>query len=169
VVEGVMALVMAIDQGSGSSRAFVFETGVETGTGTGVAVRVVAQASEPVETFFPADRHVEHDAEELFQTCRVSAERALRAAGVGWTDLAGVGITGQTETIVAWDRDTGEPAARAISWRDQRTAAFMDALDEGSGEDFTARTGLPLAPTWSAPKIRWILDAPGSRAATPRR
>jgi glycerol kinase len=160
-----MALVMAIDQGSGSSRAVVFETGVGAAAGTGAVLRVVAQASEPVETFFPADRHVEHDAEELFQTCRSSAERALRAAGAVWTDLAGVGITGQTETIVAWDRATGEPAARAISWRDQRTAALMDALDVVSGEEFTARTGLPLAPTWSAPKIRWILDEPGSRAA----
>jgi glycerol kinase len=160
-VEGVMALVMAIDQGSGSSRALVFETD----TGTPAALGVVAQASEPVESFFPADRHVEHDAEELYETCRASAESALAAAGADWTDLAGVGITGQTETIVAWDRDTGEAVARAISWRDQRTAELMDALNEASRHDFTARTGLPVAPTWSAPKIRWILDAPGSRAA----
>lgn len=160
-----MPLVMAIDQGSGSSRAFLFETDVEIATDTSVALSVVAQASEPVESFFPADRHVEHDAEELYQTCRASAERALRAAGADWTDLAGIGITGQTETIVAWDRDTGEPAARAVSWRDQRTAEFMDALDEASRDDFTARTGLPVAPTWSAPKIRWLLDEPGSQAA----
>lgn len=156
-----MALIMAIDQGSGSSRAFVFETD----TDTSAAMSVVAQASEPVESFFPAERRVEHDAEELYETCRSSAQSALRAAGADWTDLAGVGITGQTETIVAWDRDTGEAVAPAISWRDQRTAELMDALDEASQHDFTARTGLPIAPTWSAPKIRWILDEPGSRAA----
>ena len=154
-----MGLIMAIDQGSGSSRSFVFEAGAEAGT------RVVGHASEAVDSAFPAEHHVEHDAGELYETCRASAEAALRAAGAGWGDLAGVGITGQTETIVAWDRDTGEPVAPAISWRDQRAADYMDALGADSQRSFTERTGLPVAATWSAPKIRWILDNTPQAAA----
>lgn len=149
-----MPYVMAIDQGSGSSRAFVFDVG-EDG-----ALRTVGTGSEPVESLFPAERSVEHDAEELFETCRDSAEAALGAAGLAWTDLAGIGVTGQTETIVAWDRETGQPAAPAISWRDQRPGAgeVVDALDDEQQRAFTERTGLPVAPTWSAPKIRWLLE-----------
>ncbi len=149
-----MPYVMAIDQGSGSSRAFVFDVSPD-----GV-LSTVGSASQPVESQFPAERSVEHDAEELFETCRESAEAALDSAGLAWSDLAGIGVTGQTETIVAWDRETGEPAAPAISWRDQRPGAtdVVDALEGEQQQVFTERTGLPIAPTWSAPKIRWMLD-----------
>lgn len=154
-----MTLVMAIDQGSGSSRALVFD--VEAGRG----VRALGQASRPVESLFPADRHVEHDAEELYETCRDSAVEALEAAGTTWGDIAGIGVTGQTETVVAWDRESGRAVAPAISWRDQRTSSVMEGLDADAQRRFVALTGLPFAPTWSAPKVRWILDEEGSEAA----
>jgi len=157
-----MPYVMAIDQGSGSSRAFVFDVGADG------ALATVGSASKPVESLFPAERSVEHDAEELFETCYDSAQAALEAAGLVWGDLAGIGITGQTETIVAWDRETGEPAAPAISWRDQRQGAaeVVDALEQGQQQSFTERTGLPIAPTWSAPKIRWMLDGGNEAVAS---
>lgn len=154
-----MTFVLAIDQGSGSSRAVVASVAADGAT------TVRGYGSEPVASYFPAEHHVEHDADELARTCVDAAQTALADAGMDWSQLAGVGLTGQTETIVAWDRDTGEAVAPAISWRDQRAPEPMEALSAAEQARFTTVTGLPLAPTWSAPKIRWILDAPGSAAA----
>ncbi|MCA9285486.1 MAG: glycerol kinase GlpK [Phycisphaerales bacterium] len=145
-----MPLVVALDQGTTSSRALVVD---EEGTVRASAQREFAQ-------HFPRPGWVEHDAEKIWSSqSRVMAE-AIAAAGAGPSALAAIGITNQRETVVVWERATGHPIHRAIVWQDRRTTEACSRLRAEGVEDLvTARTGLLIDPYFSATKIAWILDA----------
>lgn len=148
--------ILAIDQGTTSSRAIVFDAELR--------VRAVAQREFP--QHYPASGWVEHDPADIWRTTRDTVEAALAQAG----PVAAIGITNQRETLVIWDRATGEPIHRAIVWQDRRTADTCAALrDAGHEAEVTARTGLLLDPYFSATKAAWMLDAvPGARARAER-
>jgi len=145
-----MAHILALDQGTTSSRAIVFDD----------AGRPLAAAQREFEQFFPRPGLVEHDPEEIARTQIEVARRAIEEAGVDASDLAGVGIANQRETTVLWDRRTGEPLGRAIVWQDRRTASICERMKrEGLEPMFRERTGLLLDPYFSGTKLRWMLDA----------
>ena len=151
-----MNFILALDQGTTSSRAMVFD---HMGT-----VRAVAQRE--FRQIFPRPGWVEHDPLEIWDTQLAVAREALATAGLSARDIAAIGITNQRETTVVWDRATGQPIHNAIVWQDRRTADHCEALKaEGHGEDTTRRTGLILDAYFSATKIRWLLDnVAGARA-----
>jgi glycerol kinase len=151
-----MKAVLALDQGTTSCRAIVFDR----------RGKPVAVAQREFRQFFPHPGWVEHDAVEIFDTQRDVAAQALAQAGLSAAEVAAVGITNQRETTVLWERDTGQPVANAIVWQDRRTAGHCDALREaGHGEVFRARTGLVLDAYFSGTKLAWLLDrVPGARA-----
>ena len=141
--------VMALDQGTTSSRAIVFDRGG--------GIRSVAQRETT--QHFPQPGWVEQDAGEIWETQAAVAVEALRAAGVDGSRIAAVGITNQRETTVVWDRRTGEPVGSAIVWQDRRTADACDELRRAGVEQrLRARTGLLLDPYFSGTKIAWILE-----------
>ena len=141
--------VMAIDQGTTSTRAVIFD---HSGSPVGAAQREHEQ-------IFPQAGWVEHDALEIWRNTRDMISLALSEASVNRHSLAGVGITNQRETTVVWDRHTGKPIHNAVVWQDTRTQAICDELAGDAGpERFKDRTGLPLATYFAGPKIRWILD-----------
>ncbi|MHC4958273.1 MAG: glycerol kinase GlpK [Planctomycetota bacterium] len=144
--------VLALDQGTTSSRAIVFDENA----------RIVAVAQREFEQHFPRPGWVEHDANEIWATQAAVVDEALAKAG----DIAAVGITNQRETSVVWDRATGEPIHRAIVWQDRRTAGRCDELRAAGHEDLVrARTGLTLDAYFSGTKVAWILDhVDGARA-----
>jgi glycerol kinase len=148
--------VLVLDAGTTSTRAMVF----------GLDGRVVAVVQRELTQFYPAPGWVEHDAGEIWQATLACAQDVLAKAG----PIACLGITNQRETVVAWDKASGEPLHRAIVWQDRRTADFCTRLREGGHEtDVQARTGLLLDPYFSATKMRWLIDrAPGVRAAGDR-
>jgi glycerol kinase len=148
-------LVLALDQGTTSSRAIAF----------GRDGRPVASAQRPFEQRFPEPGHVTHDPEAIWDTQLATAREVVAAVG-GPERIAAIGITNQRETTVVWDRATGEPVADAIVWQSRITAPACDALrDRGLEPLFRERTGLPLDAYFSGPKIAQILDAtPGLRA-----
>ncbi len=152
--------VLALDQGTTSSRAIVFDR----------RGRIVATAQQEFRQIFPQPGWVEHDASEIWSTQLQCAQSALRQAGAGAGDIAAIGVTNQRETTVIWDRATGAPIANAIVWQDRRTAERCQALrDQGVEPDVTAKTGLLLDPYFSATKIEWMLDhVPGARARAVR-
>ena len=148
--------IVAIDQGTTSSRALVFdETFSIQGTG-----------QQEFEQHFPDSGWVEHEPNDLWRTTVQTVRTALKAAGIGAADVAAIGITNQRETTLVWDRKTGEPVHRAIVWQDRRTADMCARLRrEGHEDSFAARTGLLLDPYFSGTKIAWILDnVDGARA-----
>jgi glycerol kinase len=149
--------VLALDQGTTSSRAIVFDP---EGSAVGFAQGELRQ-------IFPQPGHVEHAAEEIWGSQVAVAAEALAQAGLTARDLAAVGITNQRETTVVWERATGRPIGNAIVWQDRRTAALCDRLrSEGLEPLFRERTGLLLDPYFSGTKIAWILEhVPGARAA----
>jgi glycerol kinase len=139
-------VILAIDQGTTGTTCIVFD---ERGRPAGRAYREFTQ-------HFPRPGWVEHDAAEIWEVTRAVAGEALERAGN--PSLAGIGITNQRETVVAWDRDTGEPLHRAIVWQDRRTAERCDELKEAGHEPlFRERTGLVLDPYFSGTKIEWML------------
>jgi glycerol kinase len=143
-------VILAIDQGTTGTTCIVFDEG---GRPAGRAYREFTQ-------HFPRPGWVEHDAAEIWDVTRAVAGEALERAGN--PSLAGIGITNQRETVVAWDRDTGEPLHRAIVWQDQRTAARCDELKEAGHEPLVReRTGLVLDPYFSGTKIEWLLKEGG--------
>jgi glycerol kinase len=150
-----MRYVLALDQGTTSSRAILFD---ETGAVRGLNQREFAQ-------HFPRDGWVEHDPADIWQTQLATARGALAAAGASAADVAALGITNQRETTILWDRRTGIPIAPAIVWQDRRTAGVCEELRAAGREPgITAKTGLLLDPYFSATKIAWLLDAiPGAR------
>ncbi|MEW6598042.1 MAG: glycerol kinase GlpK [Pseudomonadota bacterium] len=152
--------ILALDQGTTSSRALVFD---EAASVRGVGQYEFAQ-------HFPASGWVEHEAEDLWSTTLAACRDALKAAGIEARDLAAIGVTNQRETVVVWDRATGEAIHRAIVWQDRRTADLCQALRAtGEEADVAARTGLLLDPYFSATKAAWILDqVPGARARAER-
>ncbi|HWM34323.1 MAG TPA: glycerol kinase GlpK [Pseudolysinimonas sp.] len=148
--------VLAIDQGTTSTRAILFDRDGSP----------VASGQREHRQLFPKAGWVEHDAGEIRDNTIAVLGEALDAAGATRADVAAIGITNQRETTVVWDRATGEPIAPAIVWQDTRTQDAVDALAAGGGTDrFRAATGLPLATYFSATKIAWILDhVDGARA-----
>ncbi|NGQ92180.1 glycerol kinase GlpK [Rhodobacter sp. HX-7-19] len=151
-----MTHILAIDQGTTSSRAIIFDAGLK--------VRAVAQEEFP--QHYPASGWVEHDPSDLWSTVAGTARAAIEKAGIGADSIAAIGITNQRETTLIWDRATGEPIHRAIVWQDRRTADTCAALKAAGHEAMiTARTGLLLDPYFSGTKIKWLLDhVPGARA-----
>ncbi|MBN8995350.1 MAG: glycerol kinase GlpK [Rhizobiales bacterium] len=147
--------ILAIDQGTTSSRAIVFDG----------KLRVVAIVQREFTQHFPRPGWVEHDAEEIWDTVVATCRAALRKARLKAGDLAGIGITNQRETVVLWNRRTGRPVHRAIVWQDRRTAeACAQLRASGHEADVSARTGLLLDPYFSGTKAAWILDhAKGGR------
>src|SRR5216683_1913627 len=144
-----MSYILALDQGTTSSRAIVFD---HDG-----AVRAVAQ--KEFTQIFPNPGWVEHDAEEIWASQIGVAVEAIERAKLQARDIAAVGITNQRETTVVWDRDTGEPIHHAIVWQDRRTAEFCERLkNDGAGPAVQQKTGLLIDAYFSASKIRWILD-----------
>ena len=151
-----MPHILAIDQGTTSSRAIVFDENLV----------VKATAQEEFPQHFPASGWVEHDPTDLWATTAGTARAAIEKAGITARDIAAIGITNQRETTLVWDRKTGQPIHNAIVWQDRRTADICAALREaGHGPMITARTGLLLDPYFSATKVKWLLDTiPGARA-----
>lgn len=146
----------AIDQGTTSTRFMVFNH----------SGQVIASAQKEHEQIYPKPGWVEHAPLEIWQrTCEV-IRLGLEKGGVSPGDIAGVGITNQRETTVIWNRRTGQPYGNAIVWQDTRTDVICNELARDGGQErFRAKTGLPLATYFSAPKIKWMLDAiPGLRA-----
>lgn len=154
-----MALVLAIDQGTTSSRAIAFDS----------RARPVATAQEEFAQHFPQPGWVEHSPEDLWRTvARVATQAARQTSRRG--RLRAIGITNQRETTLLWDRRTGEPLAPAIVWQDRRTAAACHALRrDGASRTVRARAGLELDPYFSATKLAWLLDhLPGARRRAAR-
>ena len=141
--------ILAIDQGTTSSRAIVFDK----------TLSICSIGQEPFEQHFPDSGWVEHEPEEIWTSTINSCHKALEAAQLKADDIEAIGITNQRETTLVWHRETGEPIHRAIVWQDRRTAAHCQELKENHDENLiTSKTGLLLDPYFSATKIEWILD-----------
>jgi glycerol kinase len=155
-----MRYVLALDQGTTSSRAILFN---EEGAAVSIAQRELPQ-------IYPQPGWVEHDPKEILRTQRETAREAVRKANVPLKDVMAVGITNQRETTVLWDRQSGEPLHNAIVWQDRRTAARCAELREVGAESLVReRTGLVIDPYFSGTKLAWLLDEiPGARARAER-
>jgi glycerol kinase len=151
-----VSYILALDQGTTSSRAIVFDRGG--------AIKAVAQ--KEFRQIFPQPGWVEHNANEIWETQMGVAAEAVTRAGIAARDIAAIGITNQRETTVVWNRASGKPVCNAIVWQDRRTAALCDELKAQGREDcFAAKTGLVLDAYFSGTKLRWILDnVAGARA-----
>ncbi len=151
-----MTHILAIDQGTTSSRAILFDANL----------RVVAVAQQEFTQHFPASGWVEHDPMDLWSTTAATCRSVMEKAGVGAGGIAGIGITNQRETVVVWDRKTGKPVHNAIVWQDRRSAPLCQTLKAAGHEAVVnERTGLLLDPYFSGTKVRWILDnVDGARA-----
>ena len=149
--------LLAIDQGTTSTRAIVFDA----------ALRPVATAQQEFAQVYPAPGRVEHDVEDIWSTTVATVRAAIARAGVAATSIAAIGLANQRETTIVWERATGRPIHNAIVWQDRRTADACAALRERGHEPaIAARTGLLLDPYFSATKIAWLLDhVDGARAA----
>ena len=144
-----MMVVVALDQGTTSSRAIVFDQ----------AGSMLAVAQKEFEQHFPNPAWVEHDADEIWRTQFEVATEAIAAAGVSTSDIAAVGITNQRETTLVWDRQSGRPVHNAIVWQDRRTADTCDRLRaEGHHDTIRDKTGLIIDAYFSGTKIAWLLD-----------
>ena len=141
--------LLALDQGTSSSRAIVFHA----------SGRIVALAQREFTQHFPQPGWVEHDADEIWATQFAVAQEALARSGLTAADIAAIGITNQRETTVLWRRDTGRPVHRAIVWQDRRTEPLCAQLRAaGLADTVRATTGLVIDPYFSGTKIRWLLD-----------
>jgi len=141
--------ILAIDQGTTSSRAVVFDKNL----------CVVASDQIEIEQHFPASGMVEHDANEIYHSVIATCRKAISKAKIDPSNIAGIGITNQRETTVVWDRKTGTPIHRAIVWQDRRTSRYCSILKkEGTEALVSEKTGLLLDPYFSATKIHWLLD-----------
>ena len=152
--------VLAIDQGTTSTRSIIFNT----------SARAVSITRRDLEQYYPAAGWVEHDAEEIWRATLTTAREAIEAAKLGDDDIAAIGITNQRETAVIWERSSGKPIHRAIVWQDRRTADVCAQLRRDGHEPLvSARTGLLLDPYFSGTKVAWLLDqVPGARARAER-
>ena len=154
-----MTYILAIDQGTTSSRAILFDT----------QMRPVQSCQQEFQQYFPQSGWVEHDAEEIWTSVQAVVWGVMEQAGCTAKDIAAIGITNQRETTLVWDRKTGAPIHRAIVWQDRRTSAFCDRLRaEGNEAEITQKTGLLLDPYFSATKLHWLLshvDGAAERAA----
>jgi glycerol kinase len=155
-----MAYILALDQGTTSSRAILFD---EDGT-------IAAVSQHEFRQFYPQPGWVEHDPTEILTSQMSCAVEVLGTVGARPRDIAAIGITNQRETVIVWERATGKPIHPAIVWQDRRTASFCKELeDRGLGNAVSAKTGLVLDPYFSATKVKWILDnVDGARARAER-
>lgn len=141
--------VLAIDQGTTSSRAIVFDANMQA----------VGIGQQEFPQHYPASGWVEHDPEDIWSSVVATVKAALADAGLEARDIAAVGITNQRETVVMWDRETGRAVHNAIVWQDRRTASLCERLKrDGLEEVFTRKTGLLLDPYFSGTKLAWLLD-----------
>ena len=144
-----MTYILAIDQGTTSSRAIIFDG----------AIQVIALAQQEFTQHFPQSGWVEHEVADIWETCIATCREAIAKAGISASEIAAIGITNQRETTLVWDKDTGKPVYNAIVWQDRRTSAMCQALKaEGFEPEVTEKTGLLLDPYFSATKLKWILD-----------
>jgi glycerol kinase len=150
-----MSHILAIDQGTTSSRAIVFDR----------ELAVVAVEQEEFPQHFPQSGWVEHDADDIWSSVAGTCRGAIERAKLGPGDIAAIGITNQRETTLVWERDTGRALGRAIVWQDRRTSALCAELKAAGHEAMvTAKTGLILDPYFSGTKLKWLLDDhPGAR------
>jgi glycerol kinase len=148
-------LVLALDQGTTSSRAILFDA----------AGKPVASGQRELQQFYPADGWVEHDPEHIWADTMAAAREAIEGSGRPASAIAAIGITNQRETAIVWDRATGRPIHNAIVWQDRRTAPLCrDLVAEGLDEHVRATTGLLIDAYFSATKLKWLLDnVPGAR------
>jgi len=141
--------ILALDQGTTSSRAIIFNKVGE----------IISVAQKEFKQYFPHSGWVEHDPNEIWSTQIGVAAEAITKAGLSVHQIAAIGITNQRETTVIWDRNTGQPLYNAIVWQDRRTAAYCDQLkEEGKSELIQQKTGLIIDAYFSATKAKWILD-----------
>jgi len=144
-----MTHVLAIDQGTTSTRAILFDAEIVPG----------ASAQQEFTQHYPASGWVEHDAEEIWDSVVATCRKALEKGGLKAGDIAAIGITNQRETVVLWDRETGKPVHRAIVWQDRRTAGICAKLKADGHEAMVQEaTGLLLDPYFSGTKLAWLLD-----------
>ena len=155
-----MTYLLALDQGTSSSRSIVFDA----------QGRIKAMAQREFRQIFPQPGWVEHDPKEIWATQLATAREALAKAGIAAGEVASIGITNQRETTVVWNRATGEPVCNAIVWQDRRAEPTCAALRErGLEATFRAKTGLIVDAYFSGTKLKWILDhVPGARTAAQR-
>jgi len=148
--------ILALDQGTTSSRAIVFDH----------SGNIITVAQKAYQQHFPKPGWVEHDPQEIWQTQLYVAQQALKQAGITGAQIHALGITNQRETTIVWDRTTGQPVHNAIVWQDRRTAELCKKLaDDGYTDLFKKKTGLLLDAYFSGTKIKWILDnVAGARA-----
>ena len=143
-----MTYILAIDQGTTSSRAILFDK----------HMRPVQSCQQEFPQYFPQSGWVEHDAQEIWASVQAVVGGVMAQAGCTAKDIAAIGITNQRETTLVWDRNTGAPIHKAIVWQDRRTSAFCDRLRaEGHEAEITQKTGLLLDPYFSATKLHWLL------------
>ena len=144
-----MKYVMAIDQGTTSSRSILFDE----------QMKIAHTAQEEFPQHYPASGWVEHDPSDLWSTVAATGRAVIEKAGITADDIAAIGITNQRETTVVWEKDTGKPLHNAIVWQDRRTADYCARMVEaGHEETITAKTGLLFDPYFSSTKLKWILD-----------
>ena len=144
-----MTHILAIDQGTTSSRAIVFDPGMN----------IASVAQQEFTQHFPKSGWVEHDVDEIWDSVVATCRDAIAEAGLAAGDISGIGITNQRETVVVWDAESGAPIHRAVVWQDRRTADFCAELRaEGFEEHVIATTGLLLDPYFSSTKLKWVLD-----------
>ena len=141
--------ILALDQGTTSSRAIIFNNKGE----------IISAAQKEFTQYFPQSGWVEHDANEIWDTQFIVAVEALHKANLKAKDIAAIGITNQRETTVVWERETGKPIYNAIVWQDRRTASFCDELKaKGYSSTIQQKTGLVIDAYFSGTKVKWILD-----------
>ena len=144
-----MSYVLAIDQGTTSTRAIIFNKDLE----------IVASSQKEIEQFYPSSGWVEHDLEEIYSTVIDTVRDAVKKAKIGSQDILSVGITNQRETTALWNAESAQPLSRAIVWQDRRTSEFCDELKKNGKEGiYQEKTGLLIDPYFSATKIEWLLD-----------
>ena len=144
-----MTYILAIDQGTTSSRAIIFDS----------AMNVTASAQEEFTQHFPKSGWVEHEVSDIWASTASTCRGVIEKAGIAARDIAAIGITNQRETTLVWDRDTGAPIHNAIVWQDRRTSDMCAALKaDGFESEVTEKTGLLLDPYFSGTKLKWLLD-----------
>ena len=141
--------ILAIDQGTTSSRSIVFDENYH----------VCGIAQQEIEQIFPQSGCVEHNPDEILNSCIETARNAIKKAGLTSDNISAIGIANQRETTIIWDKKTGKPIYNAIVWQDRRTADFCNSLKNmGHEKLFSEKTGLLLDPYFSGTKINWLLD-----------